>query len=123
MNNSFNTRDTLVIGDRSYEIFSLDRLAAMHDVARLPCSLKILLENLLRYEDGRTVTRSDIEALSNWDPKAEPDTRNRLPPRAGADAGFHRCAGGGRPGRHARCHARPWAAILPASTRCSRPNW
>jgi len=74
MINSFDTRDTLVVGDRSYEFFSLRRLAATHDVARLPCSLKILLENLLRFEDDRSVTRSDIEALLSWDPQAMPDT-------------------------------------------------
>jgi aconitate hydratase len=74
MNNSFDTRDTLTLGDRSYEIFSLRRLAATNDVSRLPCSLKILLENLLRFEDERTVKRADIEALLNWDPQAEPDT-------------------------------------------------
>ena len=51
MNNSFNTRDTLVVGDASYEIFSLRKLGETHDISRLPCSLKILLENLLRYED------------------------------------------------------------------------
>ena len=64
MNNSFATRDTLAVGDNSYEIFSLRKLAATRDVSRLPCSLKILLENLLRYEDERTVKRADIEALS-----------------------------------------------------------
>ena len=74
MNNSFNTRDTLTVGAKSYEIFSLRKLAATHDVSRLPYSLKILLENLLRYEDERTVSRADIEALVNWDPQAEPDT-------------------------------------------------
>ena len=74
MNNSFNTRDTLAVGDRSYEIFSLRKLGASHDIARLPYSLKILLENLLRFEDEHTVTRADIEALLNWDPQAEPET-------------------------------------------------
>jgi aconitate hydratase len=74
MNNSFDTRDTLTLGEKSYEIFSLRRLAATRDISRLPCSLKILLENLLRYEDERTVRRADIEALMNWDPQAEPDT-------------------------------------------------
>jgi aconitate hydratase len=74
MNNSFDTRDTLVVGDHAYEFFNLRRLSGGDDVTRLPCSLKILLENLLRFEDERTVTRSDIEALINWDPQAEPDT-------------------------------------------------
>ena len=73
MNNSFNTRDSLQVGDNSYEIFSLRRLAESHDISRLPCTLRILLENLLRYEDEHTVTQSDIDALINWDPQAEPD--------------------------------------------------
>ena len=50
MNNSFNTRDSLQVGDNSYEIFSLRRLAKSHDISRLPCTLRILLENLLRYD-------------------------------------------------------------------------
>jgi aconitate hydratase len=74
MNNSFDTRDTLVVRDQSYEIYNLRKLTGSDDVTRLPCSLKILLENLLRFEDDRTVTRSDIEALINWDPQAQPDT-------------------------------------------------
>ena len=74
MNNSFNTRDSLAVGDTTYEIFSLRKLGETHDITRLPYSLKILLENLLRHEDERTVTRSDIEALINWDPQAQPET-------------------------------------------------
>lgn len=74
MNNSFKTRDTLVVGNRSFEIFNLRKLDLKYRVARLPFSLKILLENLLRFEDGRTVARSDIEALLNWNPQSEPDT-------------------------------------------------
>ena len=73
MNNSFNTRETLEVGDNSYEIFSLRKLGETHDISRLPCTLKILLENLLRHEDGKTVTKSDIEALINWNPQAQPD--------------------------------------------------
>jgi len=71
MTNSFNARSTLQVGDRSYEIWSLAALPA-EKVARLPYSLKILLENLLRYEDGVNVTRADIDALLNWDPAATP---------------------------------------------------
>ena len=71
MTNSFKARSTLQVGDRSYEICSLAALP--HDkVARLPYSLKILLENLLRFEDGVNVTRADIDALLNWDPAATP---------------------------------------------------
>ncbi|MDX2419413.1 MAG: aconitate hydratase AcnA [Xanthomonadales bacterium] len=73
MNNSFKTRETLSVGDNSYEIFSLRKLSETHDISHLPCTLKILLENLLRYEDGNTVTKSDIDALINWNPQAEPD--------------------------------------------------
>ena len=73
MNNSFETRETLDVGSKSYEIFSLRKLSEKHDISRLPCTLKILLENLLRHEDGKTVTKSDIDALINWDPQAEPD--------------------------------------------------
>src|SRR3569833_722743 len=71
MTNSFNARSTLNVGNRSYEIWSMAALPP-EKVARLPYSLKILLENLLRFEDGVNVTRSDIDALLNWDPKAAP---------------------------------------------------
>jgi aconitate hydratase len=70
MNDSFGARSTLRVGDREYEIFRLDALAKEGaDVARLPYSLRILLENLLRREDGVTVTREDILALARWNPE------------------------------------------------------
>jgi len=71
MTNSFRARSTLTAGDRSYEIWSLASLP-QDKLARLPYSLKILLENLLRSEDGISVTRADIEALLEWDPAAAP---------------------------------------------------
>ena len=71
MTDSFKARTTLKSGPRSYEIWSLPALGA-DKIARLPYSLKILLENLLRFEDGTNVTRADIEALLNWNPKAAP---------------------------------------------------
>ena len=71
MTNSFRARSTLKVGDRSYEIWSLAALP-QDKLARLPFSLKILLENLLRFEDGVSVTRADIEALLAWDPAATP---------------------------------------------------
>jgi aconitate hydratase len=71
MSDSFKARSALKVGDRSYEIWRLDALP-QEKVARLPYSLKILLENLLRFEDGVNVTRADIEALLNWDPQAVP---------------------------------------------------
>ena len=71
MTDSFKARTTLKVGSQQYEICSLSALKA-HKVERLPFSLKILLENLLRFEDGVNVTRADIEALLQWDPKARP---------------------------------------------------
>ncbi|MDX6657411.1 MAG: aconitate hydratase [Solirubrobacteraceae bacterium] len=70
--NSFDARSTLKVGDREVEIFRLDALQSKFDVARLPFSLKILLENLLRTEGNGSVDASDIEALATWDAKAEP---------------------------------------------------
>jgi aconitate hydratase len=70
--NSFDSQATLTVGERSYEIFRLDALQSRYDVARLPFSLKILLENLLRNEDGESIRAGDIEALAKWDAHAEP---------------------------------------------------
>ncbi|MBS0286637.1 MAG: aconitate hydratase AcnA [Proteobacteria bacterium] len=80
MKDSFKTAETLNINNTAYEIFNINKLPAKYDVARLPFSLKILLENLLRCEDGITVRREDIEALLNWDPKATPDTEIAFTP-------------------------------------------
>src|SRR4051794_33655912 len=70
--NSFDARAELEVGGRIYEIHRLEALQAKYDVARLPYSLKILLENLLRNEDGESVRREDIEALASWDAAARP---------------------------------------------------
>ena len=72
MTDSFNARTTLSVGAQQYEILGLSALKG-HKVDRLPFSLKILLENLLRFEDGVNVTKNDIEALLGWDPKALPN--------------------------------------------------
>jgi aconitate hydratase len=72
MSNSFDARATLAVGGKDYEIFKLEALEKKHRVSRLPYSLKVLLENLLRHEDGETITAQDIEALAGWDAKAEP---------------------------------------------------
>jgi aconitate hydratase len=71
MTDSFKARTSLQSGAHSYDIWSLPALGA-EKVARLPYCLKILLENLLRFEDGTNVTRADIQALLDWDPKAAP---------------------------------------------------
>jgi aconitate hydratase len=70
--NSFGARATLEVGDASHEIFRLDALQERYDVARLPYSLKILLENLLRNEDGESVTREDIVNVARWTAADEP---------------------------------------------------
>jgi aconitate hydratase len=72
MTDSFKARTTLSVGARQYEILALRALEG-RKVDRLPFSLKILLENLLRFEDGVNVTRRDIEALLDWNPKALPN--------------------------------------------------
>jgi aconitate hydratase len=74
MANSFGSKATLNVGNRTYTMYRLDAVEKKHaSAARLPYSLKILLENLLRTEDGVSVRATDIEALARWDPKAEPD--------------------------------------------------
>jgi aconitate hydratase len=69
---SFGARATLDVDGRTYEIFRLDVLQRQFDVARLPFSLKILLENLLRTEGNGSVTAADVQALASWDAKAQP---------------------------------------------------
>ena len=70
--NTFGTRTTLTAGGRSVLIYSLPALqrAGFPGIERLPFSMKILLENLLRHEDGRFVKAADVEALANWDLKS-----------------------------------------------------
>ncbi|MEX1265482.1 MAG: aconitate hydratase AcnA [Woeseia sp.] len=79
MTDSFGARSTLSVGGKDHVIWRLDAVKEGH-VERLPYSLKILLENLLRHEDGRDVTRDDITALANWDPKADPTTEISFTP-------------------------------------------
>jgi len=88
--NSFGARTTLRVGDETYEIFSLEKAEknGLSGASRLPFTLKILLENLLRFEDGRTVTAEDVKSLTDW-----------LESRGAADR-----RGGGRPCGHARRH-------------------
>ena len=69
---SFGARSTLAVGGRDYEIFRLGALQERFDVARLPYSIKVLLENVLRLEDGVSVSAADVEAIAGWDAAAEP---------------------------------------------------
>jgi aconitate hydratase len=75
--NSFGAKTTLQVGEQSYQIFRLD---AVEGSDSLPYSLKILLENLLRTEDGANITADDIHALAGWDPNSEPDTEIQFTP-------------------------------------------
>ena len=72
MSNSYGARSTLEVGGKEYEIHRLDALQEKFDVARLPYSIKVLLENVLRLEDGESVTAADVETIAKWDAKAEP---------------------------------------------------
>ncbi|MHC5112526.1 MAG: aconitase family protein, partial [Planctomycetota bacterium] len=80
MGDSFSTASSLTVNGQEYRYYSLEKLGRQHDISKLPFSLKILLENLLRHEDGIDVTRSDIEALCRWDPQADPSTEIAFTP-------------------------------------------
>ena len=69
---SFGARSTLSVGGKEFEIYRLDALQEKFDVARLPYSIKVLLENVLRLEDGTSVSAADVEAIASWDAAAEP---------------------------------------------------
>jgi aconitate hydratase len=75
--NSFGARDTLKVGGDSYEIYRLD---AVPGTEKLPYSLKVLAENLLRNEDGSNITKDHIQAIAQWDPKAEPSIEIQYTP-------------------------------------------
>lgn len=74
---SFGSKGTLEVGDASYEVY---RLSAVPGVERLPFSLKVLAENLLRTEDGANITADHVRALAEWDPDAQPDTEIQFTP-------------------------------------------
>ena len=101
--NSFDAKATLTVGDRSFEIFRLDALQASYDVARLPFSLKVLLENLLRNEDGESISARDIEALARWNAKADPTQEIAFTPARVVMQDF---SGDRRSGGDARRHGR-----------------
>src|SRR5436305_205037 len=74
MADSFGSRSTLSVGGKSYTIHRLAAIEkAVPSAAKLPFSLKVLVENLVRTENGLSVRKEDVEALARWDPKAEPD--------------------------------------------------
>ncbi len=83
-NDSFGARQTLTVRsggtDENYEIFRIRGVAGLENAQKLPFSLKVLLENLVRTEDGANITADHIRALANWDPTAEPDTEIQFTP-------------------------------------------
>ncbi len=80
MTDSFNARAKLAVGAKSYDYYKLNAVADEASLARLPYSLKVLLENLVRHEDGVNITKDDISAIVNWDAKAEPTTEIAFTP-------------------------------------------
>ncbi len=77
---SFAAKDTLTVGGQSYEIFRIADVKGLENAARLPFALKVLLENLIRTEDGANITAEQIRALANWDPAAQPDIEIQFTP-------------------------------------------
>jgi len=74
MRDTFSVLDTLSLNGKHYRYYSLAKFGQKHDIKRLPFSMKIVLENQLRFEDGVNVTMKEVEAVANWVAKAEPDT-------------------------------------------------
>ncbi len=114
---SFGARGTLDVGSASYEIF---RIAAVEGSARLPFTHKVLLENLLRTEDGANVTHDTIASLGAWDPSAEPSQEIQFTPGPRRHAGLHRRAGRRRPRHDAR--GRQGARGRPVADRAAGPR-
>ena len=102
---SFKCARTLKVGTKSYIYYSLPAAEknGLKGISRLPFSMKVLLENLLRNEDGRTVIKDDILAFTQWLKSQDLGARDRVPAGARADAGLHRRSGRGRPRCDARC--------------------
>ena len=99
------TRRTLTVDGKEYDYFSLPEAAkTLGDISRLPVSLKVLLENVLRFEDGRSYKVDDAKAIAGWLEEAHSDQGSAVQARPHPDAGFHRRAGGGRSRRDARRH-------------------
>ena len=109
--NSFGAKAELEVGGRSYDIFRIDALQSSFDVARLPFSLKILLENLLRNEDGEAIRAADIEALAKLERQGRAERRDRLHAGARGDAGLHRRARRSSTSPRCATRCRRWAAI------------
>lgn len=103
------SKDTLQVNDKTWHYYSLPLAEKqLGEISRLPKSLKVLMENLLRWQDGDSVTEEDIRATAGWLQQAHADRGNRLPSGTRPDAGLYRRAGGSGSGRHARGGETPW---------------
>ena len=102
------SKDTLQVNDKTWHYYSLPLAEKqLGEISRLPKSLKVLMENLLRWQDGDSVTEEDIRALAGWLQQAHADREIAYRP-ARSDAGLYRRAGGSGSGRHARGGETPW---------------
>ena len=121
---SFGARATLEVGGERYEIFRLDALQAKYDVARLPYSLKVLLENLLRNEDGEAVTAEDIETLAQVGRQAtSPRTEIAFTPARVLMQDFTGVPGDRRPRRDARRDGGPRRRRRADQPAACRSSW
>ena len=77
---SFAAKETLTVGENSYEIYRILGLEGLENADKLPFSLKVLLENLIRTEDGANITADHIRSLANWDPSADPNIEIQFTP-------------------------------------------
>jgi aconitate hydratase len=102
MKDSFSTHDTLTVNGRNYRFASLARLESRFDLKRLPYSMKILLENLLRHEDGSNVSEREIAAVAGWKAGTESETEIAFMPARVVLQDFTGVPCRGRPRRHAR---------------------
>ena len=103
--NSFNARSTLSAGGKTYAYFDLNKAGenGLGDISKLPISIKVLLENLLRAEDGVAVTKADILAMTSWlVNRGKNEVEIAFSPARVLMQDFHRRAGGGRSGGDAR---------------------
>jgi len=108
--NSFNSRSTLNVGKQSYEIFRIDALDKQGSSTRhLPYSLRILLENLLRTEDGRNVTKDEVRALAAWNSQSKPDKEIAFTPsRVLLPCAMLGSVSAAIPGSSIRCNLQSW---------------
>ena len=120
---SFGARTTLSVDGKKYEIHKLEALERRgFNLSRMPYSIKVMLENVVRREDGMVVTTEQVETVARWSPKPPEREFSFMPARV-LLAGLHRRAGGGRPGRDARCGQAAGRQSRPRSIHSSPPTW